>query len=131
MRSKCVNLGESHILALKSSYHELDVRTFDTIHMMEMLNKLVKGIKTLPRKQKTLLVAIDGRGGSGKSSLAEQLKQNLENVTTVHLDYFAYPETDRDRLLNQVILPLQADNKANYQRFDWGTRQIAEWHCNN
>ena len=74
------------------------------------------------------MIAIDGRGGSGKSTLAEQLKQNLENVTIVHLDDFAYPETDRDRLLKQVILPLQADKTANYQRFDWGTKQLAEWH---
>lgn len=93
-------------------------------YITELLNKL----RGLPRKQKTLLIAIDGRGGSGKSTLAEKLKQSLGNVTIVHLDDFAYPETDRDRLLKQVILPLKEDQTAKYQRFDWGTKQLAEWH---
>ena len=95
---------------------------------MKSIDELAKRISVLPRAQKTLLIAIDGRGGSGKSTLAEQLKQRLENASVVHLDDFAYPETDRDRLLKQVILPLKEDQAANYQRFDWGTKQLAEWH---
>ena len=95
---------------------------------MFSLTDLALKIKSLPRRKSTLLIAIDGRGGSGKNSLAEQLKQNLQNVTIVHLDDFAYPETDRDRLLKQVILLLKKDKTARYQRFDWGTKKLAEWH---
>jgi|SRR5579885_3209087 len=93
-----------------------------------ILTTLIQKIKNLSQKQKTLLLAIDGRGGSGKSTLAEKLKQNLQDVTIVHLDDFAYPNTDRQRLLTQVILPLKENKPAKYQRFDWGTKQLAEWH---
>lgn len=95
---------------------------------MKSIDELVKSIGDLAKKQKTLLVAIDGRGGSGKSTLAEQLKQALENVTIVHLDDFAYPNIDRQRLLEQVIFPLEENKTANYQRFDWGTKELADWH---
>jgi len=56
-----------------------------------MINDLVQKITKLKQSSKTLLVAIDGRGGSGKSTLATSLKGKLENVTTIHLDDFAYP----------------------------------------
>ncbi len=34
---------------------------------------------------------------------------------------------DRQRLLNQVILPLRSKEPAHYQRYDWKTKQLAEW----
>ena len=95
---------------------------------MVQITPLIERISALPRRHKTLFIAIDGRGGSGKSTLAEKLKEKLSDVTVVHLDDFAYPETDRQRLLDQVILPLEENKPAKYQRFDWGTKQLAEWH---
>lgn len=95
---------------------------------MNDIQELIEQIKKLPRNQKTLLIAIDGRGGSGKSTLAKKLSEKIEKATIVHLDDFAYPQTDRQRLLEQVILPLTADMPARYQRFDWPTQQLAEWH---
>lgn len=95
---------------------------------MSYIEDLVRKISSLSRKHQTLLVAIDGRGGSGKSTLSVKLVENLHDVNVVHLDDFAYPETDRQRLLNQVINPLENNNPARYQRFDWGTKQLAEWH---
>lgn len=94
----------------------------------ELISELVEKISTLPRKHQSLLVAIDGRGGSGKSTLAKRLKTKLLDATIVNLDDFAYPETDRQRLLEQVIFPLEQNKTARYQRFDWGTKQLAEWH---
>jgi uridine kinase len=95
---------------------------------MSQLDDLVKNITSLSRKHQTLLIAIDGRGGSGKSTLANRLKEKLPKVDIVHLDDFAYPNTDRQRLLDQVIIPLESNNPANYQRFDWGSKKLAEWH---
>lgn len=95
---------------------------------MDNLNDLIQKILALPRKRQTLLIAIDGRGGSGKSTLSQKLQEKLPNVTIVHLDDFAYPDTDRERLLKQVILPLEENKSARYQRFDWGTTQLGEWH---
>lgn len=89
---------------------------------------LIKKIESCAPKQKTLLIAIDGRGGSGKSTLADVLQQKLSSVTIVHIDDFAYPDTDRQRLRVQVINPLKNNQQAKYQRYDWNTKALAEWH---
>ncbi|MDO8594738.1 MAG: uridine kinase [bacterium] len=98
--------------------------------MQKVIAELSEKIRSLKRDGKTLFVAIDGRGGSGKSTLAERLSKNLPNVDVVHLDDFAYPMqgADRERLLNQVILPLKNSTKGNYQRFDTKANKLAEWH---
>lgn len=88
----------------------------------ELLEKL-----SLLNKE-TPLIAIDGRGGSGKSTLADLLHKQFPKSTIVHLDDFAYPNTDRERLLEQVIKPLKSNMPTKYQRYDWGTKQLAEWY---
>lgn len=95
-----------------------------------MVDDLVQKIKKLKQPNKTLLVAIDGRGGSGKSTLAENLKQKLENVSIVQLDDLAYPMggADRQRLLDQVIIPLKENKVAKYQKRDFGTKKLTTWH---
>src|SRR5260370_3651228 len=98
---------------------------------METVKALAEKILSIPPKQQTLLVAIDGRGGSGKRTLAEQLKSYLPNSCIVHLDDFNSLElnqADRPRLLAQVISPLKKDMPARYQRLDWVSNQLAEWH---
>ncbi len=98
---------------------------------MKIIDTLLQTIASLPRTHLTLLLAIDGRGGSGKSTLADTLTQSLPNASVVHLDDFAVLPggADRDRLLRQVITPLEQDRAARYQRFDWPTQQLAEWHA--
>lgn len=95
---------------------------------MSGILEIVSKINAINKKGGTILVAIDGRGGSGKSTLANKLKEKLSNVFIIHLDDFAYPNTDRERLLKEVIFPLEQNKSAKYQRFDWGTKQLAEWH---
>lgn len=97
---------------------------------MNYIAEIVHKIQNLKKPNKTLLVAIDGRGGSGKSTLANNLKQKLENVTIVHLDDFAYPMggADRQRLLDQVILPLKENKLARYQKRDFETKKLTTWH---
>jgi len=94
------------------------------------LDDLLGQITRLVKRQQTLLLAIDGRGGAGKSTLAEAIRIKLPSATIVHLDDFAYPTTgvDRHRLLEQVILPLKNHEPARYQRYDWNTKTLSEWH---
>lgn len=92
------------------------------------LEKLTEKIKSLKKDGITFLVAIDGHGGCGKSSLAEELKNNLENVTIVRMDDFGYPDTDKNRLLEQVILPISIEKKARYQLLDWNTKKLSNWY---
>lgn len=93
---------------------------------MELSQELLNKLSSLNKQ--TPLIAIDGRGGSGKSTLADLLHKHFPESTIVHLDDFTYPDTDRERLLEQVIKPLKSGSTAKYQRYDWGTKQLAEWH---
>lgn len=94
------------------------------------ISSIAEKINSLKKEGQTLLVAIDGRGGSGKSTFAHKLQGFLENATIVQLDNFAYPNggVDRQRVLDQVILPLKSGREAKYQRFDWKTQKLEEWH---
>jgi uridine kinase len=108
------------------------------------LEQLVESIDKIPRKQSTLLIGIDGCGGSGKSTLANKLKEECSNVTIVHKDDFyrlsseiiKAPPTEKPigadfdwkRVLNQVLEPISQDKEGYYQRYDWETDCLAEWH---
>jgi uridine kinase len=80
--------------------------------------------------RRTILVAVDGFGGSGKSYFAARLATARRGVTVVHTDDFASWDTglDWERLRRQVTDPLMADRPARYQRYDWVEARWAEWH---
>ncbi|MGH2757035.1 MAG: hypothetical protein ACRDI3_04535, partial [Actinomycetota bacterium] len=83
-----------------------------------------------PPDRRTVLVAIDGWGGSGKTSLAEWLADRLGG-TRVCSDDFARPGVlgwEWRRFDEQVLSPLRADERVRYQRYDWDDDQLAEWH---
>lgn len=105
-----------------------------------MHKDLIKKIEVTPRQAKTKLMAIDGRGGSGKTTLTCELSKQLKDVTIVAMDDFYLPSNLRDnsnpqyfnfnikRLLREVIQPLSTDKKAIYQRYDWAKDTMAETH---
>lgn len=77
------------------------------------------------------LVAVDGPGGSGKSTFAALLAAAADGAPVVHTDDFASADNPIDwwpRLLEQVIVPLVEGRPAHYQRYDWPTESLAEWH---
>lgn len=79
----------------------------------------------------TRIVAIDGPGGAGKSTLASQLSAVLNNAPIVHTDDFASWDNPLDwwpRLINQVLNPLAINQETHYQRYDWTLEKLAEWH---
>ena len=82
-------------------------------------------------RQGTVLVAIDGAGGAGKSTLAAGVADLLDEAHVICLDDFARPSElgwDHDRFRRQVLDPLLAGRDARYQRWDWPTDSGAEWH---
>lgn len=82
-----------------------------------------------PATMTTKIVAIDGLGGAGKSTLAAALANAL-GAETIATDDFASPETPLDwdeRLIAQVMTPLGQNQPAHYQRYDWHIRRLANW----
>ena len=78
----------------------------------------------------TRVVAIDGHGGAGKSTLAARLAAALDGAPVVHTDDFAswdQPVEWWPRLEEQVLRPLAAGRAARYQRYDWDLEQLADW----
>ena len=81
--------------------------------------------------QPYVLVAIDGRGGSGKTTLATFLAGAIPDTTLVHTDDFARPGVpgwEWARFRSQVIEPILEGRAGRYQRYDWDEDRLAEWH---
>ena len=92
----------------------------------------------------TLVAAIDGGGGAGKSTLADAISgvfgagiaiirgddfyrpsRDAEDSSTAQLAYENY--FDWRRLRDDALTPLRDGSIAKYQRYDWSTDSLAEW----
>jgi uridine kinase len=83
----------------------------------------VKAIRSsqAPSGVETRIVAIDGPGGAGKSSLAEWLARELD-APVIHTDDFASWENPVDwfpELIERALEPLAAGEPANYRPTSW------------
>ena len=82
-------------------------------------------------RQSAVLVALDGRCGSGKTTLAAQLTERFPQSTTVHTDDFYLPPSRRvtgwekipcanmdiQRLRDEVVAPARAGQAFSYQAY--------------
>jgi uridine kinase len=76
-----------------------------------------------PEGMSTRIVAVDGLGGSGKSSFALQLSRALGGVPIVQTDDFASWDNPTDwwpQLLELVLVPLSKGDPARFERSHWG-----------
>jgi len=97
------------------------------------------------RADETTIIAIDGPGGSGKTTLAATVAEVLDGATVIQGDDFYRPMPDHEReqldaqqgyqhyfdwqrLRDHVLAPLRAGRPARYQRFDWATGTLTDWH---
>jgi uridine kinase len=112
-------------------------------HMSDVaLNAL---LSLVDKTERLVLVAIDGCGASGKSTLAARLASQAPASAVVHFDDFYRPLEDTQRrslsaadgyeqffdwqrLREQVLQPLRQGQPGRYERYDWPTGQLAEWH---
>jgi uridine kinase len=78
--------------------------------------------RTEPRAGRTRVVAIDGRSGAGKTSLAAELSGRL-NAPVVSLEdlYGGWDGLERgiDLLVSTVLEPLAAGQAPRVPRYDW------------
>jgi thymidylate kinase len=89
-----------------------------------------------------VIVAIEGGSASGKSTLGDLLR-SVYDCTVFHMDdFFLRPEqrtkeryaevggnVDRERFLEQVLIPLRAGKAVDYRRFDCKTMTVQEPIC--
>lgn len=104
-----------------------------------MIERILDEIHRLRQKKERLLIAIDGRCASGKTTLAGRLQETL-SCNVVHMDdFFLRPEqrteerygepggnVDRERFLAEVLQPLQAGIPFSYRPFDCHRMALGE-----
>ena len=110
--------------------------------MMELCDKVQlirQEIQRLLEKKGRLIVAIDGRCGSGKTTLAAALQEQY-GYPVVHMDdFFLRPEqrtaerlatpgenVDHERFLAEVLSPLAAGEPVTYRPFSCKTMTLSD-----
>lgn len=100
---------------------------------------ILERIEALMAEKERVLVAIDGRCGAGKSTLAAALQQRL-SCPLIHMDdFFLRPEQrtparlaesggniDHERFLTEVLRPLRAGERFAYRPFSCATFTLGE-----
>ena len=134
-RLLCKQEVRSSIL-LGSTHSTIPVRDSGPVRMMRMthpvesLDDLVATIHRLQNDHHPLLVAVDGAGGAGKSTLAAELvtRWGAEAVVVPMDDFIVRDHMlddswergwDRERLARDVLTPALAGEPLAYQAFDW------------
>lgn len=77
-----------------------------------------------------VVIAIDGRSGSGKTTFAAALQSVLEDAVVIHLDHI-YPGWDGlaatpDLVTSQILKPVRHGAIASYRRYDWARGEFGE-----
>lgn len=107
--------------------------------MEQTVFTILQKIHKLQKGQAPLVIAIDGRCGAGKTTLAQNLSQEL-SCSVIHLDHFFLrpqqrtPERlkqaggnfDRERFLSEVIPFLRQNQPFSYRPFDCKTQTLSE-----
>ena len=101
-----------------------------------MINKIINEIIDILKVKDKVIIAIDGRCASGKTTFSETLKNELlskhTESTVIHIDeFFLRPEQrtkerlekageniDHERFLERVLLPIKENKEVKYQPFD-------------
>ena len=104
-----------------------------------MLSEITKAIDEKLLEKERLIVAIDGRCASGKTTLAGQLRDHY-GCDLVHMDeFFLRPEqrtperfatpgenVDHERFLEEVLLPLSRGETVTFRPFRCDSQTLAE-----
>lgn len=105
--------------------------------MTDILTPIIHQIDAVRQCGGTVLVAIEGRCASGKSTLAAQLGEHYV-CPVIHMDdFFLRPEQrtparyatpgeniDHERFLEEILLPLRRGRAVSYRPYDCRSQQL-------
>jgi uridine kinase len=94
-----------------------------------LTDSLKERIRVIRARTPRFIMAIDGRGGAGKSSLARSIVSSLPGAAHFEYDWFHLPQAeiagheryDYDRLKRDVLVPFK-DGQRDFEvaRYNWG-----------
>ncbi len=101
------------------------------------LDQVVKAVTNSNLENKPVLIGIEGYGGSGKTTFANELNNRLVNAYVISIDDFIVKEKinedswdkggfDRNRLEKQVLIPATINKPISYQKLIWQTNTLSE-----
>jgi uridine kinase len=91
---------------------------------------LAAAVEAVGGREGTRWIGVDGKGATGKTTLAGHIAAALPGSVVVHIDHFARPDVrgwELDRFVRQVLEPLLAGQQGRYQRWDFERNVGAEW----
>ena len=114
-------------------------KNFRRIVMVEKLNFVKRHIDRLLNRRESVVVAIDGKCTSGKTTLAAQLADAYD-CNVFHMDdFFLRPEqrtperfaeiggnVDYERFAEEILTPLKTGEPFSYRPFDCSTFTLAQ-----
>lgn len=82
-------------------------------------------------------IAVQGFGGSGKTTFADKLAATLGDAYVINIDDFIIKEKlsehswengafDRTRLENEVLIPISKGESASYRKLEWVSNTLSE-----
>ncbi len=106
--------------------------------MKVSIETIFNELDVLIKESNKLIIGVDGLGGSGKSTIAEKIRQiNPNKIEVVHMDDFYFPTSmryknedcngvDIDRILKEVINPYLNNENVVYTKYDWVNDMLGE-----
>jgi uridine kinase len=141
------DLGQAKRIVLTSSARTEALRTYQQfVDTLQLAKGIADAVLNLPGTANgTKIVAIDGTGGSGKTTLAAAAAELLDDAVIIHGDDFYRPMPDHEReqldaqqgyqryfdwerLRDQILAPLRSEQTAQYQVYDWTTGSLGAWN---
>lgn len=101
------------------------------------IKDITSSIQQTADNGRTVLIAIEGFGGSGKTTIAQRLKEALGDAYIVSIDDFIVKSKladtswdngvfDIERLERQVLLPAASEKEVAYQKLIWASDTLSE-----